>query len=99
MIINSFYLLTLTLLCDLTITIIYPTAICPDLDTLVNGEISYDPDMTSPFRDIGTVATHTCEDGFVLVGAGTRECQIGGTWSGSPPTCERKQLLTICDRI
>ena len=47
--------------------------------------------MTSPFRDIGTVATHTCEDGFVLVGAGTRECEVGGMWSESTPTCERKR--------
>ena len=69
---------------------LYTTAICPDLDLLVSGVISYAPDMTSPFRDIGTVATHICDDGFVLVGVGTRECQVGGMWSESPPTCERK---------
>ena len=71
---------------------LYRTAICPDLEPLVNGAISYDPDLTPPFRDIGTVATHTCDGGFVLVGAGIRECQDGGTWSESPPTCERKEL-------
>ena len=69
---------------------LFHTAICPDLEPPVNGIISYDPDMTPPFRDIGTVATHACEEGFVLLGAGTRECEDGGMWSEIPPTCERK---------
>ena len=46
--------------------------------------------MTPPFRDIGTVATHTCDDGFFLAGVVTQICQVGGTWSTSAPTCERK---------
>ena len=63
---------------------------CPDLEPLVNGAIGYDPDMTPPFRDIGTVATHTCDGGFALVGVETRMCQSGTTWAEEAPTCQRK---------
>ena len=68
---------------------------CPDLDLLVNGVISYDPDMNPPFRDIGTVATHTCDNGFALVGVGTRECQSGTTWTEDAPTCQCKYIYTM----
>ena len=60
--------------------------------------ITYAPDNTPDF-DIGTVATHTCNVGFALVGeVGTRTCfeddsqDIPGVWSGSAPTCERKNF-------
>ena len=51
---------------------------------------------TTPDFAIGTVATHTCNAGFALVGDMTRTCadddqaDIVGAWSGSAPTCERK---------
>ena len=49
---------------------------------------------TTPGFEIGTVAIHTCNAGFALVGDMTRTCMdddqadIFGVWSGSPPTCE-----------
>ena len=55
---------------------------------------------TSEF-EIGTVATHTCNAGFALVGFTTRTCMdddqadIVGVWSGSAPTCERNYYLFV----
>ena len=57
----------------------------------------YAADTTSEF-EIGTVAMHTCIAGFILVGDMTRTCMdddqanIVGVWSGSAPTCERKDF-------
>ena len=59
--------------------------------------ITYAADTTSEF-EIGTVATHICNAGFLRVGDMTRTCMdddqadIFGVWSGSAPTCERKDF-------
>ena len=59
--------------------------------------IAYTVDITPEF-EIGTVASHTCDAGFALVGDMTRTCtdddqaDIIGAWSGSAPTCERKDF-------
>ena len=56
---------------------------------------------TTPEFEIGTVATHTCNTTFALVGGMTRTCtdddqaDIVGVWSGRPPTCECKDYLFI----
>ena len=53
---------------------------------------------TTPEFEFGTVATHSCDAGFSLVGGMTRTCMdndqgdIVGVWSGSAPTCERKDF-------
>ena len=54
---------------------------CSPLDTIDNGERT--ADGFSP----GSVATYTCNDGYVLVGDSTRICQTTGTWSGEDPHC------------
>ncbi len=60
---------------------------CSALPSIPNGAITYGPDTIADF-DVGTMATHTCNDGFVLVGSETRECLVGGRWSGLfAPTC------------
>ena len=64
------------------------TALCPDLVPPPNGAISYSPDNGGPFREIGTIATHSCAEGFFLVGAETRECVSGGVFDGTAPSCE-----------
>ena len=59
--------------------------------------IAYAADTTSEF-EIGTVATHSCNAGFALVGDMTRNCMdddqadIVGVWSGSASTCECKDF-------
>ena len=68
---------------------------------LVNGMVSYVVDTTPEF-EIRTIATHTCSADFALVGSLTRTCMVDdqadvvGVWSGSAPTCARKQLLLSC---
>ena len=65
--------------------------------SLTNGLIVYSSDITPEF-EIGTVATHSCDAGFALVGGMTRTClgdnqvDIIGVWSGSAPTCERNHF-------
>ena len=57
--------------------------------------ITYAADTTPQFA-IDTVATHSCNAGFALVGDMTRTCMdddqadIVGVWSGNTPTCKRK---------
>ena len=53
----------------------------------------------SDYRDnkIGSVVTHSCVAGFELKGDHLRQCLPSGVWSGSLPTCQRKQLLRCCD--
>ena len=53
---------------------------------------------TTPDFAINTVATHTCDAEFALVGDSTRTCMQDdqadtiGVWSSSPPTCERTEF-------
>ena len=67
---------------------------CPELN-LGNGMVTYTTDMIADF-EFGTVATHSCDAGFVLQGSTTRTCvdddgmDTVGVWNESPPTCIRK---------
>ena len=66
------------------------TGPCSGLPALTNGDISYSTTATGGSKPwpVGTVATHTCDLGFVLSGNGQRTCQNSGEWNGSPPTCD-----------
>ena len=64
---------------------------CDDLPALENGMIEYD-EQASP-RPEGTVATHSCNEGFSLDGVVERVCLETGQFSETPPTCERKFLV------
>ena len=66
--------------------------VCQELELLVNGSIEYSPNMTAPYLE-GTNAEHICSPGFVLIGNVIRVCQSDSTFSGTPPTCQRKLLL------
>ena len=65
---------------------------CSSLSAINNGRISYSPDTTDPFNS-GTVASHTCNDGFYLAsGNSVRTCggdglNTVGSWSGIAPVC------------
>ena len=67
---------------------------CSALDSVQNGEIVYtqDNDNMAPF-DIGSVATFSCHDKFVLTGSNRSVCELSntqGVWSENQPTCECK---------
>ena len=75
----------------LKLTHIQPAIICASLSSINNGAITYSPDISSPFN-YGTTATHTCNEGFFLVGDSTQTCDgdgsgVNGVWSGSAPVC------------
>ena len=62
--------------------------VCPSL-SLANGDVSYSPAN----RDIGSVATYTCNPGYQLTSpqAGMiRTCSVNG-WSDQNFTCERSE--------
>ena len=61
----------------------YPTVVCPSL-SLTNGMISY----SDPTLGVGSVATHSCDTGYILNGWSTRTCGSGGTWNGSALACK-----------
>ncbi len=64
--------------------------------------ISYAPDNI-PDYNLNTVATYTCDDGFVLRGGNEmRTCvdagdgSSNGRFDGVAPTCERKRMKHVC---
>ena len=65
--------------------------VCPAL-TLANGAVSYSDVGSGVERDVGSMATHTCNSGFRLEannaqGVGnTRTCSTSG-WDGQDFTC------------
>ncbi len=74
---------------DSLLCISFTAVECPALQPIPNGAITYGPDTIAPF-DEGTVATHSCNDGFTLgAGSEVRTCLAGGRWSGFIPVCRR----------
>ena len=69
--------------------------VCPPLDELQNGNIAYDPN-TPPSFMLMTIANHTCNSGFELIGPPVRTCVVNpdvpnspvGVWDQSPPVCQ-----------
>ena len=65
---------------------------CVDCGSLLNPEgglVSYNA------TTLGAVATYTCEEGFLLMGAPMRECLANGQWSEGEPFCEGKLLVIL----
>ena len=76
--------LTTILLCnDVILSSYVDTLACAELADPANGNVEL-----SAGTDIGSVATYTCNDGYILGGSSTRTCEEGGLWSGEAPTCE-----------
>ena len=63
------------------------TAICDDLAEPVNGTISYS--ITPPLLE-GTLATHSCINGYETSSGAMRTCQSDRMWSGVEITCQRE---------
>ena len=60
---------------------------CPDLIDPTNGHV------TTNGSSVGSIATYSCNAGFVVVGTVNRACQNDGQWNLSSPTCGR--MLTF----
>ena len=54
---------------------------CGSLPPPENGNV--DASTTT----VGSVATYSCSNGFLISGDSQRNCQMDGFWSGSAPTC------------
>ena len=50
---------------------------CPELISPVNGMV------TMPSRIFNSVATYSCNEGYVLIGNAARTCQDNAMWTGS----------------
>lgn len=60
---------------------------CPALTNPANGVVSF---AGTTFR---SVATYTCNDGYVISGNEQRTCLETGEWSGQIPTCVSKSWV------
>ena len=72
----------------MSLTFIYlciSSAICEDLTDPTSGTVSINDTSRLP----GTLATYTCNAGYLLSGAPQRICQDSGMWSGAAPVCNR----------
>ena len=67
---------------------------CEDLgNTVDNGNVIYSTDLKGGQYREGTVATVTCNMGFVS--GGSISCQSNGTWTSSLPSCDRELFIYI----
>ena len=63
----------------------------------MNGQIAYSTDLF----ELETVATYTCDIGFVLMGNNIRVCMDDdqmdtiGLWNGTESYCERMLIIFI----
>ena len=46
--------------------------------------------VTMDSNTVGSVATYSCDVGFVITGPTSRTCEPGGSWSDFEPVCERE---------
>ncbi|XP_064649036.1 sushi, von Willebrand factor type A, EGF and pentraxin domain-containing protein 1-like isoform X2 [Lineus longissimus] len=60
-----------------------PGVRCKPLDEIENGRIE-----VLPFNRLGAKAKYVCDEGYMMMGSGERQCQGDGLWSGEAPTCE-----------
>jgi hypothetical protein len=60
---------------------------CPALTSPTGGSVS------APTLTFNSVASYSCNAGYLLDGATTRTCQANAQWSGAAPTCAPKDCL------
>ena len=69
------------------------TVVCPPL-SLTDGTISY----SDPTLGVNSVATHSCDQGYVIAGTSTRTCQTDGRWTGGSSNCASRGEYIISFR-
>ena len=67
----------------------YAVVDCGELDDPDNGQVSLDE------TTFESIATYTCDPGFILTGNTVRICQENGNWSDSEPTCDGHLTITL----
>lgn len=85
---SSVFLFELTIL--LSVISLFTIAIdCGILNPLINGDVK----LAGGSLFLSN-ATYSCDQGFNLMGVGTRTCLSNGEWSGSEPECIGKPWNT-----
>jgi len=75
------------------ITYMYPVIVhivttCPVLDDPDDGRVVCSLGVDGVPTE-GDTCVYQCDDGYIVTGGDSRECQSDGTWTGSEITCER----------
>jgi CUB/sushi domain-containing protein len=58
---------------------------CPDPEAVPNSDVKVEGDKPN---HLGTKLIYTCHEGHRPMGSLSRECQLGGQWSGTTPKCQ-----------
>ena len=66
---------------------------CPAISSFANGAL----DPASPATTTGSTVRFSCNQGYILRGASTRNCLADNTWSGSAPRCDGEVYKIIAD--
>ena len=67
---------------------------CAHLSVPQNARISYSP-VGAPIQ-LNTVATYSCDEGYVISGGTERVCGSTGDWSGEEITCQCELYCAMC---
>ena len=81
---------------DVTILIIFTISlivVCLSLPLITNGMISY----SALTLGASTVATYTCDTGYILNGDATKTCGSDGIWSGLAPIFCQGTIMLVKD--
>ena len=72
------------------IYLLYIAVDCGTLTNPANGQVTYTAGTL-----FGQTATYSCDSGYNLVGVSVRTCQATGVWSGSVPTCQGIEDISL----
>ena len=68
---------------------------CQPLDDIDNGRVECSLGEDGVPTE-GDTCIYVCDKGFAVNGDSiTRECQSDGSWSGSEPTCQRGEPISL----
>ena len=82
------------LICLKLIKISVPS--CEALQDLANGDISYNESNVESVRyPVSTMATFTCDYGYILNGSDSSICQDSLNWDQQTPTCDQSMVLIL----
>ena len=66
---------------------------CGNLQAPLNGNVQY-KDTT-----LGSTATYSCDQGFILMGPQQRNCKSQGVWAGNAPSCVAAQGMSLTEPV
>ena len=61
---------------------------CTEPPPILHGKVQSIGNRQQPRNTLGSRLIYECDEGFRPIGTLTRECIIGGKWSGEEPRCE-----------